>query len=127
MWRGAPISRDLLHQILVVGPAAGAASTARDGICWSAPPACAAASKSLSVVLRSALGEARRLHAGMLFGLTGTAAGIAALEAHRLPSVSRRWCCRRAKDSDLELTASAAAISVFLGSLWTRRSPMTMV
>jgi len=63
-----------------------------------------------SVVLRSGLGGTRGVRSRVDLGLEGTAAGIAALGA------SAPWIhavvCRHVKDR-LELTASAAAISVF--------------
>ena len=70
-----------------------------------------------SVVLRSGLGGLVGLMLGVLFGLEGTAAGVAALGAAAPVGFTAVVLSAR-EGLDLELTASAAAISVFLGSLW---------
>jgi len=54
---------------------------------------------------------------GWLFGLHGTAAGVAALGAAAPVGFTAVVLSVR-EGLDLELAASAAAISVFLGSLW---------
>jgi predicted permease len=70
-----------------------------------------------TVVLRSGLGGLVGLTLGMLFGLEGTAAGVAALAAAAPVGFTAVVLSAR-EELDLELAASAAAISVFLGSLW---------
>jgi predicted permease len=70
-----------------------------------------------SVVLRSGLGGLVGLLLGVAFGLEGTAAGVAALGAAAPVGFTAVVLSAR-EGLDLELTASAAAISVFLGSLW---------
>ncbi len=70
-----------------------------------------------SVVLRSVFGGLVGLALGVLFGLEGTAAGIAALAAAAPVGFTAVVLSAR-EGLDLELAASAAAISVFLGSLW---------
>lgn len=113
---GAPISRDLLHDILVIGQLLVLLVPLAMGLLVSAAgmrrPEVAA-----SVVLRSALGGLAGLTLGVLFGLEGTAAGIAALGAAAPVGFTAVVLSAR-EGLDLELAASAAAISVFLGSLW---------
>jgi predicted permease len=70
-----------------------------------------------SVVLRSGLGGLVGFTLALLFGLEGTAAGVAALGAAAPVGFTAVVLSAR-EGLDLELTASAAAISVFLGSLW---------
>jgi len=70
-----------------------------------------------SVVLRSGLGGLVGFALALLFGLEGTAAGVAALGA-AAPIGFTAVVLSAREGLDLELTASAAAISVFLGSLW---------
>ena len=70
-----------------------------------------------SVVLRSALGGLVGFTLALMFGLEGTAAGVAALGAAAPVGFTAVVLSAR-EGLDLELTASAAAISVFLGSLW---------
>ena len=70
-----------------------------------------------SVVLRSGFGGLVGLTLALLFGLKGTAAGVAALGAAAPVGFTAVVLSAR-EGLDLELTASAAAISVFLGSLW---------
>jgi predicted permease len=70
-----------------------------------------------SAALRSGLGGLVGFTLGVLFGLEGTAAGVAALGAAAPVGFTAVVLSAR-EGLDLELTASAAAISVFLGSLW---------
>ena len=70
-----------------------------------------------SVVLRTGFGGLVGFTLALLFGLTGTAAGVAALGA-AAPIGFTAVVLSAREGLDLELTASAAAISVFLGSLW---------
>jgi len=70
-----------------------------------------------SAALRSGLGGLAGFTLGMLFGLDGTAAGVAALGA-AAPIGFTAVVLSAREGLDLELTASAAAISVFLGTLW---------
>jgi predicted permease len=70
-----------------------------------------------SVAQRSGLGGLVGLTLGWLFGLEGTAAGVAALAAAAPVGFTAVVLSAR-EGLDLELAASAAAISVFLGSLW---------
>ena len=112
----APISHDLLKQILVVGQLLVLLVPFAMGLLVSAAgvrrPEVVA-----SVVLRTALGGLAGLSLGLLFGLEGTAAGIAALGAAAPVGFTAVVLSAR-EGLDLELAASAAAISVFLGSLW---------
>ena len=70
-----------------------------------------------SVALRTGFGGLVGFTLALLFGLTGTAAGVAALGA-AAPIGFTAVVLSAREGLDLELTASAAAISVFLGSLW---------
>jgi len=70
-----------------------------------------------SVALRSGFGGLAGFTLALLFGLEGTAAGVAALGAAAPVGFTAVILSAR-EGLDLELTASAAAISVFLGSLW---------
>jgi len=70
-----------------------------------------------SVALRSGFGGLAGFALAWLFGLQGTAAAIAALGAAAPVGFTAVVLSAR-EGLDLELTASAAAISVFLGSLW---------
>ncbi|HEV7609160.1 MAG TPA: AEC family transporter [Steroidobacteraceae bacterium] len=113
---GAPISRDLLHEFLVAGQLMVLLVPLAMGLLVSAQgmrrPEVVA-----SVVLRSVLGGSVGLTLGLLFGLEGTAAGVAALGAAAPVGFTAVVLSAR-EGLDLELAASAAAISVFLGSLW---------
>jgi predicted permease len=70
-----------------------------------------------AVALRSVLGGIAGFALGILFGLTGTALSIATVAAAAPVGFSAVVLSGR-EDLDLEIAASAAAISVFLGSLW---------
>jgi predicted permease len=112
----APISRDLLHEILVVGQVLVLLVPLAMGLLASAA-GMRRREVIVSVVLRSGLGGLAGFSLGLLFGLEGTAAGIAALAASAPVGFTAVVLSAR-EGLDLELTASAAAISVFLGSLW---------
>jgi len=113
---GAPISRDLLHEVLVVGQVLVLLVPLAMGLLVSAA-GMRRREVIASVVLRSGLGGLAGFSLGMLFGLEGTAAGIAALAASAPVGFTAVVLSAR-EGLDLELAASAAAISVFLGSLW---------
>lgn len=70
-----------------------------------------------AVALRSVLGGATGFLLGALFGLTGTALSIATVAAAAPVGFSAVVLSGR-EELDLEIAASAAAISVFAGSLW---------
>lgn len=113
---GAPISRDLLHQILVLGQLLVLLVPLSMGLLVSAA-GMRRREVLASVCLRSGLGGLVGFGLALLFGLEGTAVGIAALGASAPVGFTAVVLSAR-EGLDLELTASAAAISVFLGSLW---------
>jgi predicted permease len=112
----APISRDLLHEILVIGQLLVLFVPLAMGLLVSAA-GMRRREVIASVVLRSGLGGLVGFGLALLCGLEGTAAGIAALGASAPVGFTAVVLSAR-EGLDLELTASAAAISVFLGSLW---------
>lgn len=112
----APIPRDFLHKVLVVGQVLMLLVPLSMGLLVSArglrrPEVVA------SVVLRSGFGLLVGLLLVWLFGLTGTAAAIALIGA-AAPIGFTAVVLSAREGLDLDLAASAAAISVFLGSLW---------
>ena len=113
---GAPIPKGLLHEVLLVGQVMVLLVPLAMGMLVSASglrrPEVATA-----VVLRSGLGLLAGLALGALFGLKGTAAAIAAV-AGAAPIGFTAVVLSAREGLDLDLAASAAAISVFLGSLW---------
>ncbi|MEO8016897.1 MAG: AEC family transporter [Pseudomonadota bacterium] len=113
---GAPISRDVLHEFLIAGQVMVLLVPLAMGLLVSAQGV-RRREVAVSVVLRSVLGGSVGLVLGLLFGLAGTAAGVAALGAAAPVGFTAVVLSAR-EDLDLELAASAAAISVFLGSLW---------
>jgi malate permease and related proteins len=113
---GAPLSRDLLHQILVLGQSLVLLVPFAMGLLVNAA-GLRRPEVATSVVLRSGLGGLLGLTLGVLFGLEGTAAGVAALGAAAPVGFTAVVLSAR-EGLDLELAASAAAISVFLGSVW---------
>jgi predicted permease len=113
---GAPISRDLLHEILVVGQLFVLLVPLAMGLLVSAA-GMRRREVITSVVLRTGLGGLAGFGVALLFGLSGTALGIAALGASAPVGFTAVVLSAR-EGLDLELAASAAAISVFLGSLW---------
>jgi predicted permease len=70
-----------------------------------------------AVVLRSGIGAALGFGLSLLFGLEGTAAAIAVIGA-AAPIGFTAVVLSAREELDLDLAASAAAISVFLGSIW---------
>ena len=70
-----------------------------------------------AVALRSGLGGLAGFALGTVFGLTGTALSIATVAAAAPVGFSAVVLSGR-EDLDLEIAASAAAISVFAGTLW---------
>jgi predicted permease len=113
---GTPISRDLLHEILVVGQWLVLLVPLAMGLLVSAA-GMRRPEVITSVFLRSGFGGLVGFSLALLFGLEGTAAGIAALGAAAPVGFTAVVLSAR-EGLDLELAASAAAISVFLGSLW---------
>jgi predicted permease len=113
---GAPIPHDFLHAVLKVGqmlillvPLAMGLLVSAQGLrrpeVWTA------------VALRSGFGALVGLGLAWLFGLQGTAAAIAVIGG-AAPIGFTAVVLSAREGLDLDLAASAAAISVFLGSLW---------
>jgi predicted permease len=113
---GAPISHALLHQILVLGQLLVLFVPLSMGLLVSAA-GMRRREVMVSVVVRSGLGGLVGFGLALLCGLEDTAAAIAALGASAPVGFTAVVLSAR-EGLDLELTASAAAISVFLGSLW---------
>jgi predicted permease len=112
----ALISRDLLHGFLVTGqflvllvPFAMGLLVSGSGL--RRPEVI------VSVVLRSVLGGLVGFSLARLLGLEGSAVAIAALAASAPIGFTALVLAAR-EGLDVELVASASAISVFLGSLW---------
>jgi predicted permease len=112
----APLSDALLHKVLIVGQLLVLLVPLAMGLLVSAA-GIRRREVLASVVLRSVLGGLVGFGLAQLFGLEGTAAGIAALGASAPVGFTAVVLSAR-EGLDLELVASAAAISVFLGSLW---------
>ena len=113
---GAAIRKDFLHAVLLTGqmlillvPLAMGLLVSAQGLrrpeVWTA------------VALRSGLGAIAGLALGLVFGLHGTAAAIA-IVAGAAPVGFTAVVLSAREGLDLDLAATAAAISVFLGSLW---------
>jgi predicted permease len=113
---GAPLPRDLVHFSLVTGQFLVLLVPLAMGLLVSIA-GLQRREVILSVVLRSVLGGSVGLALAVLFGLEGTAAGVAALGAAAPVGFTAVVLSAR-EGLDLELAASAAAISVFLASLW---------
>jgi malonate transporter and related proteins len=112
----APIPVDLLHKVLVLGQMLMLLVPLAMGLLVSArglrrPEVFGA------VVLRSVFGLMVGLLLVWLFGLSGTGAAIA-LIASAAPIGFTAVVLSAREGLDLDLAATAAAISVFLGSLW---------
>jgi predicted permease len=112
----APIPRELLHDILVVGQWLILLVPLAMGLLVSArglrrPEVITA------VALRSCFGFLVGLLLVWAFGLTGTGAAIALIGA-AAPIGFTAVVLSAREGLDLDLAASAAAVSVFLGSLW---------
>jgi predicted permease len=113
---GAPIPRDFLHVVLVVGQCLILLVPLSMGLLVSArgirrPEVISA------VALRSGFGLLVGLALVWLFELHGTSAAIALLGASAPIGFTAVVLSAR-EGLDLDLAASAGAISVFLGSLW---------
>jgi len=111
-----PIPRELLHGILVLGQWLVLLVPLAMGLLVSArglrrPEVIAA------VVLRSGFGFLVGALLVWLFGLSGTGAAIALIGA-AAPIGFTAVVLSAREELDLDLAASAAAVSVFLGSLW---------
>ena len=113
---GATISRELLHQVLVFGQLLVLLVPLSMGLLVSVA-GIRRREVIASVVLRSVLGGLVAFSLAWLAGLEGTALGVAALGASAPVGFTAVVLSAR-EGLDLELTASAASISVFLGSLW---------
>jgi len=113
---GAPISKDFLHWVLVLGQCLILLVPLSMGLLVSArgvrrPEVITA------VVLRSGFGLLAGLVLVWLFQLHGTSAAIALLGA-AAPIGFTAVVLSAREGLDLDLAASAGAISVFLGTLW---------
>jgi predicted permease len=113
---GVSLSRDLIHYCLVTGQVLVLLVPLAMGLLVSAA-GLRRPEVITSVALRSGFGGLVGFTLAMLFGLEGTAVGVAALGAAAPVGFTAVVLSAR-EGLDLELTASAAAISVFLGSLW---------
>ena len=112
----APIPGDFLHKVLVVGQVLMLLVPLSMGLLVSAR-GLRRPEVVTSVALRSGFGLLVGLLLVWLFGLTGTAAAIALIGA-AAPIGFTAVVLSAREGLDLDLAASAAAISVFLGSLW---------
>ena len=113
---GAPIPRNFLHAVLLVGQFAILAVPLAMGLLVSArglrrPEVISA------VALRSGFGVLVGLTLVWLFGLSGSGAAIAIIGS-AAPIGFTAVVLSSREGLDLDLAASAAAISVFLGSIW---------
>jgi predicted permease len=113
---GAPVPRELLSKSLAAGQIMVLLVPLAMGLLVSAA-GMRRPEVGASVALRSVLGGVVGISLAYLFGLEGTAAGVAALGA-AAPIGFTAVVLSSREGLDLELAASAAAISVFLGSLW---------
>ena len=112
----APIPADFLTAVLRVGQACVLLVPLAMGLLVSARGLKRIEAWS-AVLLRSAVGITLGLGLGWALGLTGSAARIAVLGA--AAPIGFTAVVLSARESlDIELTASAAAISVFAGALW---------
>jgi predicted permease len=113
---GAPISRDFLHTVLLVGQASILLVPLAMGLLVSAQ-GLRRPEVWTAVALRSGFGATMGLVLGYGFGLQGSAAAIA-IVAGGAPVGFTAVVLSSREGLDLDLAATAAAISVFLGSLW---------
>jgi len=113
---GAPIPKDWLHVVLMVGQATILLVPLAMGLLVSAQ-GMRRPEVWTAVVLRSGFGALVGLVLGWLFGLAGTAAAIA-IVGGAAPIGFTAVVLSSREGLDLDLAATAAAISVFLGSLW---------
>jgi predicted permease len=113
---GAPIPRDWLHLILVIGQTLILLVPLSMGLLVSAR-GLRRPEVLVSVALRSLFGAVIGFTLAHLFGFSGTAAAIA-LIGGAAPIGFTAVVLSAREGLDLDLAASAAAISVFLGSIW---------
>ncbi len=113
---GAPVPRNWLHIILLIGQTMILLVPLAMGLLVSAR-ALKRPEVLTSVVLRSVFGGIVGFTLAHVFGLTGTAAAIA-LVGGAAPIGFTAVVLSAREGLDLDLAASAAAISVFLGTVW---------
>jgi predicted permease len=113
---GAPVSRDFLHGALVTGQAFILLVPLAMGLLVSAQ-GMRRPEVWTAVLLRSGFGALVGLALGAVFGMRGTAAAIAIVGGGAPVGFTAVVLSAR-ENLDLDLAATAAAISVFLGSLW---------
>jgi len=113
---GAPVPRDWLHVILVVGQTLILLVPLAMGLLVSAR-ALRRPEVLTAVVLRTVFGGIVGFALAHLFGLRGTGAAIA-LIGGAAPIGFTAVVLSAREGLDLDLAASAAAISVFLGTVW---------
>jgi predicted permease len=113
---GAPVPKDFLHGVLVVGQALILLVPLAMGLLVSAQ-GLRRPEVWTAVVVRSGFGALMGVALGHAFGLHGTAAAIA-IVAGAAPVGFTAVVLSARENLDIELAATAAAISVFLGSLW---------
>jgi predicted permease len=113
---GAPISKHFLHTVLLVGQALILLVPLAMGLLVSAQ-GMRRPEVWTAVALRSGFGALMGLALGYLFGLQGSAGAIA-IVAGAAPIGFTAVVLSSREGLDLDLAATAAAISVFLGSLW---------
>lgn len=112
----APIPRSFLHIVLVIGQTLMLLVPLAMGLLVSAR-GLRRPEVIYAVALRSLFGLAVGVVLVWLFGLTGSAAAIALIGA-AAPIGFTAVVLSAREGLDLDLAASAAAISVFLGSMW---------
>jgi predicted permease len=110
------LPKDRLHQVLVTGQAMILLVPLAMGLLVSAA-GMRRREVITAVVLRSGFGALVGVTLAWLFGLSGSAAAIAVIGAAAPVGFTAVVLSAR-EGLDLDLAASAAAISVFLGSLW---------
>jgi predicted permease len=113
---GAPIPRSVASGLLVTGQTLVLAVPLAMGLLVKAS-GLRRTEVVTAVMLRSGFGALLGLLFVWLFGLTGSAAAVAIVSA-AAPIGFTAVVLSAREGLDLELAASAAAISVFLGSLW---------
>ena len=112
----APIPRNVLHAVLLVGQFAILAVPLAMGLLVSARGLCRP-EVITAVALRSGFGALVGLALVWLFGLAGSGAAIAIIGS-AAPIGFTAVVLSSREGLDLDLAASAAAVSVFLGSVW---------
>lgn len=113
---GAPVPKEFLHGMLLVGQALILLVPLAMGLLVSAQ-GLRRPDVWTAVVLRSGLGGLAGFVLGFAFGLHGSAAAIA-IVAGAAPIGFTAVVLSARENLDIDLAATAAAISVFLGSLW---------